>query len=152
LALWQQLGQLGEQRERKQVPTGYSKAGQEWVNSAALLARMNFGIALTANRIPCVKVDAARCGDGEDPSSIAKALLLRDLSHEARAAIGTALDSPTGAVLQTPSDNVLSEPPAANGGPKRRGLPVSGLLPARPVPKPLIIAGLLLGSPDFQKR
>lgn len=150
--LSQQLAQLGEPLYRKQEPTGYPNAGQEWMSSAALLARMNFGIALAANRIPGVKVDASRVGHGDDPDSIAKALLLIDLSEEARAAIGTALDSPTASVVQTPSDNVLSDPSAAKGEPKRRGMPAAGLLPVRPVPRPLIIAGLLLGSPDFQKR
>jgi uncharacterized protein (DUF1800 family) len=41
-----QLNQLGEPLYRKLEPTGYSNRGSEWMNSASLLARMNFGIAL----------------------------------------------------------------------------------------------------------
>ena len=81
------MAQLGEPLYRKQEPTGYTNAGAEWMNSAALLARMNFAVALAANRIPGVKVDAARFGDAEDTSQIARALMLPELSDASRAAI-----------------------------------------------------------------
>ena len=73
-ALSQQLVQLGEPLYRKQEPTGYTNAGNDWMNSASLLARMNFAIALAGNRIPGVKVDAARFGDASDTDQIAGAL------------------------------------------------------------------------------
>ena len=129
-ALSQQLVHLGQPLYRKQEPTGYTNAGQEWMNSASLLARMNFAIALASNRIPGVKVDAARFGDAPDADRIATALMLTGLSEEARAAIESGL--------------AVQNDPENNGG-KRR--PVSD-----PVPKPLAIAGLMLGSPDFQRR
>ena len=53
-----QIAQLGEPLYRKIEPTGYSSANAEWVNSAALLARMNFALALADNRVPGSKVDA----------------------------------------------------------------------------------------------
>ncbi len=60
VALTQQLNQLGEPLYRKQEPTGYSNKSGDWVNSAALLARMNFALALTNNKVPGVKVDLAK--------------------------------------------------------------------------------------------
>ncbi|HSP70287.1 MAG TPA: DUF1800 domain-containing protein, partial [Bryobacteraceae bacterium] len=45
-----QIAQLGQPLYRKIEPTGYSSANAEWVNSAALLARMNFALALAGNR------------------------------------------------------------------------------------------------------
>src|SRR5579864_8033695 len=116
-ALNQQLVQLGQPLYRKQEPTGYSNSGAEWVNSAALLARMNFAVALAANRIPGVKVDASRFGDVENTSQIARALMLPQLSNASRAAIDAGLEA-------KPGQN----------------------------PKPMVIAGLMLGSPDFQRR
>jgi uncharacterized protein (DUF1800 family) len=116
-ALSQQLVQLGQPLYRKQEPTGYTNSGAEWVNSAALLARMNFAVALAANRIPGVKVDAARFGDAEDTGQIARALMLPELSDASRTAIDAGLETKTG-------QN----------------------------PKPMVIAGLMLGSPDFQRR
>ena len=41
-ALAQQLTKLGQPLYRKQEPTGYSNSSEEWINSAALVARMNF--------------------------------------------------------------------------------------------------------------
>jgi len=59
-----QLTQLGEPLYRKAEPTGYSNSGQEWLNSAGLLARMNFSVALVNNKLPGVKVDSAHSAEG----------------------------------------------------------------------------------------
>jgi uncharacterized protein (DUF1800 family) len=59
-----QLTQLGEPLYRKAEPTGYSNSGQEWLNSAGLLARMNFSVALINNKVPGVKVDHAQSAEG----------------------------------------------------------------------------------------
>jgi len=128
-ALSQQLVQLGQPLYRKQEPTGYTNAGNDWMNSAGALARMNFAIALAGNRIPGVKVDAARFGDASDTDQIAGALMLTDLSDTTRAAIQQGLDG------QAAPENSKPRRPAA-----------------QPLPKPLLIAGLMLGSPDFQRR
>ncbi len=118
-ALAQQLTKLGEPLYRKQEPTGYSNSSEEWINSAALVARMNFAVALAANRMPGVKVDAGRFGAEQDTQAIAKSLLQADLSDQAQGAVEKAL--------------ATSTDPAA-------------------VPRALVIAGLTLGSPDFQRR
>jgi uncharacterized protein (DUF1800 family) len=52
------LNQLGEPLYRKLEPTGYSNSSQEWLNSAGLLARMNFSVALANNKITGVHVPA----------------------------------------------------------------------------------------------
>jgi len=58
-----QLRQLGEPLYAKAEPTGYSNVGRDWINSAALLARMNFSLALENNSIPGVRV-ASQPGEG----------------------------------------------------------------------------------------
>ena len=63
-ALANQLNQLGEPLYRKAEPTGYSNSGQEWLNSAGLLARMNFSVALANNKVPGVKVDSSQSSQG----------------------------------------------------------------------------------------
>ena len=57
-ALNNQITVLGEPLYRKQEPTGYSNSGREWMNSAGLLARMNFALSLANNRVPGVRVTA----------------------------------------------------------------------------------------------
>jgi len=56
--LIQQLNTLGEPLYRKVEPTGYSNKGSDWLNSASLLARMNFAVALSGNKVPGTKVEA----------------------------------------------------------------------------------------------
>jgi uncharacterized protein (DUF1800 family) len=58
-ALANQVAQLGEPLYRKSEPTGYSNSSKEWLNSAGLLARMNFALQLADNKVPGVKVETA---------------------------------------------------------------------------------------------
>ncbi|SRR5579884_795310 len=58
-ALMNQVAQLGEPLYRKVEPTGYSNASGQWLNSAGLLARMNFAVQLASNKVPGVKVESA---------------------------------------------------------------------------------------------
>jgi uncharacterized protein (DUF1800 family) len=113
---WQlanQVGSLGEPLYRKQEPTGYSNMNSEWVNSAALLNRMNFGLQLAKNGVEGVKVDARRFGN--NPDAVAKTLMFRSASSQTRSAINKALRDQ-----------------------KQK--------------TPALVAGLVLGSPDFQRR
>ncbi len=112
-ALANQVGTLGEPLYRKLEPTGYSNLGSEWVNSAALLGRMNFAFQLAQNHVESVKVDVSRFGD--DPNEVAKRLMFRAMSQQTRAAIDKALE-----------DNKQKNP--------------------------AMVAALVIGSPDFQKR
>ena len=57
-----------------QPPTGYSMKAEAWVNSSALLNRMNFALALTAGGVEGVQVDADRLrepGSGNAPAGFA---------------------------------------------------------------------------------
>ena len=56
------VAQMGEPLYRKLEPTGYSNAGSPWLNSAALVARMNFAVNLADNKVPGVKVDSSATG------------------------------------------------------------------------------------------
>jgi uncharacterized protein (DUF1800 family) len=82
-----QLQQLGQPLYRKLEPTGYSTAGAEWTNSAALLARMNFGLALTQDRVPGLKMDSSRFEKLKEPGAIAQSILFTPLSSATAAAI-----------------------------------------------------------------
>jgi uncharacterized protein (DUF1800 family) len=54
-----QVAQMGEPLYRKVEPTGYSNSSQEWLNSAGLVARMNFALQLAGGKVPGVKVETA---------------------------------------------------------------------------------------------
>lgn len=127
--LTNELGKLGEPLYRKIEPTGYSSANAEWVSSASLLERMNFALALTNNRVPGTKVDIAHWSVSQsDPFVLARRLLGTDPSAQTCAAIRKMLESP--AVREQLASDAT-----------KRFAPVSAL-----------VAGLTLGSPEFQRR
>jgi uncharacterized protein (DUF1800 family) len=109
------MNQLGEPLYRKLEPTGYSNRGADWLNSASMLARMNFAISLTQGKVAGVKVDRAQFAG--EPVDLEKRLLLQEPSAGVKQSIAAALSGPD-APLQA--------------GP--------------------MIAGLTLGSPDFQRK
>ena len=124
-----QLERLGEPLYRKVEPTGYSNANAEWISSAGLLDRMNFAMALTHNRVPGAKVNAStwQVVAAQDPMMLAGVLLAEDPSIQTRTAIQKML-----------SDPVLQQQLATS---TEAGTPQI----------PSLIAGLVIGSPDFQR-
>ena len=103
----QRLNDLGEPLYRKIEPTGYPSKNSEWMNSSALLGRMNFALALTQGKIAGVSVPPDRFG---------KPVLSVPLSTTTKDTIAKALEG------QTEQQ------------------------------QPALAAGLLLGSPEFQRR
>ena len=72
LALAQVVGRLGEPLYLDQPPTGYPETQDAWVNSGALLKRLNVAMGIAAGRAPGIAVDLDRlfAGDG-DPALLA---------------------------------------------------------------------------------
>ena len=54
------VGRLGQPLYQHVAPNGYPELEKDWVNSGALLNRMNFAMQLAANRLPGVTVDLDR--------------------------------------------------------------------------------------------
>ena len=55
-----QLQNMGMPLYGMQPPTGYSMKADAWVNSSALLGRMNFALAMTSGKVKGVQVDSER--------------------------------------------------------------------------------------------
>ncbi len=137
VALVRQLNNMGMPLYGAQPPTGYSMKAQAWVSSSALLNRMNFALALTSGRIKDVKVDAVqlvRSNASEAVmdsnlalSALENILLDGDVSKQTHDSI---------AVQSRQENNITARNPAE----VMRAQEVSTM------------AGLLLGSPEFQKR
>ena len=60
LPLARELQKMGEPLYGAQPPTGYSDKAAVWVNSGAMLNRMNFAVALASNRIPGIRVEETK--------------------------------------------------------------------------------------------
>ncbi|MDQ3179022.1 MAG: DUF1800 domain-containing protein, partial [Acidobacteriota bacterium] len=63
------LAKMGEPLYGFQAPTGYPDTAEDWVNTGALLERLNFAIALASNRIPGTRVNLAKF-EAKDKSQI----------------------------------------------------------------------------------
>jgi uncharacterized protein (DUF1800 family) len=134
MPLVRQLQNMGMPLYGMQPPTGYSMKADAWVNSSALLGRMNFALAMTSGKMKGVEVASSRLlGAGAPPENSEQALtelenvlLTGDVSRQTHDTISEQMEDPK--ISQRTLDD-----------------------PARP-PNVNVIAGLLLGSPEFQKR
>jgi uncharacterized protein (DUF1800 family) len=132
-----QLNKMGQPLYGCQPPTGYSTKSDVWVNSAALLDRMNFGLALTTNRLQgttfnlaeLITAPATLPVSESDPYQaqlqLEQALLAGNISQQTHETIEQRIVAPQTAAETQPGNH----PPNVN-----------------------VIAGLLLGSPEFQRK
>ena len=130
LPIARQVAQMGEPLYLCQPPTGYSDTAEAWVNTGALVARLNFALQLAANRLPGTWADTGKLIPAEtaaDPKKAVDALSC--------ALVGSELSVETRATLQKRIDCPPNDAPAA--------------VAATQVP---LIAGLILGSPEFQRQ
>ncbi|MBZ4374990.1 DUF1800 domain-containing protein [Corallococcus sp. AS-1-6] len=129
--LLRHLALMGEPLYRAPAPTGFPEVAEPWVNSGALVARLNFGLDLVGGRLPGARVSLDAFAPKQAPTAVewveglGQALLGAKPSEETKATILAALAE------------------------KREA--ASAVDEAPPVDVPLI-AGLLLGSPEFQKQ
>lgn len=72
--LYQWITKMGQKIYNYQAPTGFPDKGQYWINSGSLLNRMNFGLALASGRIPGVKLNLLALNDNHEPESAEAAL------------------------------------------------------------------------------
>jgi uncharacterized protein (DUF1800 family) len=146
-ALTRQLNNMGMPLYGAQPPTGYSMKAEAWVSSSALLNRMNFALALTGGKIKGVKADLVQLV-GSNLSSPA------DDSNTALATLELSLLS--GDISKQTHDSISAQldPRSANDWRQRlENKPVSRKPPEQlRSPDASMIAGLLLGSPEFQRR
>ena len=98
LGLVRWLRELGMPLYACQPPTGYSDRSDAWVNTGALLARMNFAIALVGNRLPGVQVELPHT-DSVDGMSVHEVLEDTALDHVSEATHDTIARAPSPQVV-----------------------------------------------------
>jgi uncharacterized protein (DUF1800 family) len=64
--LAQFIAKMGQPLYQYQPPTGYPDRAEQWVNTGALLERLNFSLALSANRVRGSRVDLKRAAPDID--------------------------------------------------------------------------------------
>ncbi|HEV2521849.1 MAG TPA: DUF1800 domain-containing protein [Candidatus Acidoferrales bacterium] len=133
LALVQWTNRIGQPLYQCEPPTGYSDKADAWVNTGALLSRMNFSLALTSNRLRGAQVNLESLISNDtaaDPHATMdraiQILLGGQASQQTRETLEKQLNDPQ--ILQASLDDPVKQVNAA------------------------MIAGLVLGSPEFQRR
>jgi hypothetical protein len=159
-ALAQWVGKMGEPLYGYQAPTGYPDAADYWVNTGALLERLNFSLALVSNRIPGTRVDLSRFVGDEATSSRAvdqkliverflNVVLQGDISPRSREVLMKQLtDQSDAPIAATPADEATSDEnmrAARRERQQQTGVTVGNPEVAR-------IAALVIGSPEFQRQ
>ena len=158
-ALAQWIGKMGEPLYGYQAPTGYPDAAEYWVNTGALLERLNFSLALVSNRIPGTRVDLSRFVGEEATSSRAvdqklvverflDVALQGDISPKSREVLMKQLTAQADApIATTPADDNARE---MNTQPARREQRQTSATVGNP--EVTRIAALVIGSPEFQRQ
>jgi uncharacterized protein (DUF1800 family) len=136
LPLTRQLNTMGMPLYGAQPPTGYSMKAEAWISSSALLNRMNFALALTSGKVRGVKLDAVQLEGSTAPPADLTAILS---GLETRLLAGD--------VSQQTHDSIVAQIEATNKKTgHRKNTDTMRAADAG------TIAGLLLGSPEFQRR
>jgi len=124
------LQQMGEPLYGAQPPTGYSNKASAWVNTGALLARLNFALALAANKMPGVHADVV-------------ALIPADSAADADKSVDALAIALTGGQISDATRKTIKSRLV------ERKSPTEDPWDNTQVP---MVAGLILGSPEFQKQ
>lgn len=152
LPLINALRQMGMPLYGCMPPTGYKWDAGDWVSTGALVDRMNFALSLAANRLPGISVEWAPQLDGSNaPSQQANAT---PESEEARlerllVAGGVSIATRSAALEQFKAQSAQNRTVAMPVEARRWKRAAAADQYER---EDQLLAGLLLGSPEFQRR
>ncbi|HEX7193292.1 MAG TPA: DUF1800 family protein, partial [Thermoanaerobaculia bacterium] len=107
------LQQMGEPLYGAQPPTGYSEKGSAWINTGALLARLNFALALASNKMPGVHADVASlipAGANSSVDALAVALTGGEISNATRQTIRSRIGEDDNTQIPTVAALILGSP------------------------------------------
>jgi uncharacterized protein (DUF1800 family) len=156
LPLVQAMDRLGMPVWGMQTPNGYGWTAEDWVSSNGLLSRMNFALVLSGNKVNGTTTDWAAVLGGDAVASAATErelegkVLGQSASERTRAAVMAEFTNPT--AQEQAAAGFVGQPgggQAMGGGVMR----TAAVRPGKPSEVPLeTMAGLLMGSPEFQRR
>ena len=131
-------------------PTGYNWQASTWVSTGALVDRMNFALGLAANRLPGITA-SWEPPDDDTPAALANSEIPNAESEESRLesllVAGGISESTRTAVLQQFQQQSAQMQPVSAPGPQALHAQAANL-----EREDQVLAGLLLGSPEFQRR
>jgi uncharacterized protein (DUF1800 family) len=150
-----QLQVMGMPMTGTQEPNGYPMKNDAWASSSELVNRMNFALALATNRIPGVAVsmddllgqDGPAMTDMQREARLEQVVLNGRASVDVHQAVVSSLSDPA---LETRAASALVLAGDRAGSPFAAGVRRAGQQRANQ--RDSVVLGLLIGSPEFQRR
>lgn len=157
-AMLAMLNKLGEVPYGYQAPTGYPDTAEDWVNTGALLERLNFAVAIASNRVPGTRVDLRSYGVKDKEKILDRAIaeiLDGEISTSTRASLVKQIEQPlpevrAGNEVDDDAEEVPNmRAPGQQGAARNR---LARLLEPSGDPDVFKVVSLVLGTPEFQRQ
>ncbi len=163
---------MGQPLYAYQAPTGFPDRAEAWVNTGSLLNRMNFGLELATGRVSGLRFDLGALNGHREPESLDAALetyvalllpareptetlrRLRPMVHSDELAERIEASLPArGAEVDAFAGEMDLSPRRERGRRGRAREMRAGRLARQRPPTPIEqVVGVILGSPEFQRR
>ena len=159
------VARLGQPLYGRQTPDGWPETGGEWMNTGAILNRINFGLMMATGRVPGAplrgwpKYDSLRTASREaQVDAVIDGFLAGRASPETREillsgqnplAARAAADS---SIFSADDDSGMTPPRPGGRRGQGRGMRAAGLGRIPALTGLAQVIGLAIGSPEFQRR
>ncbi|WP_291162839.1 DUF1800 domain-containing protein [Gemmatimonas sp. UBA7669] len=167
--LAQLVARLGQPIYGHQAPNGWPETGDAWMNTGAILNRINFGLAVASGRVPGVRLQQWPAAAALQPlpreqqvDGVIRELLGGAVSPDTRQVLLTGTNpflqanaaKADSLIIDDDDTNGMMTPPPAGNRPARRGMNANSNANASMNQASGLaqIIGLALGSPEFQRR
>ncbi len=161
------ITKMGQRIYFYQAPTGFPDNAKYWINTSSLLNRINFGLAVTSNRIPGLEYDLAALNDYKEPDSPENALEVycklllpeRDITSTVKRLTPLLNDPDLGKKVEKASkesaanaDDDSDDQKPMTPPTKKKTDNYTGSLSFNNSSSLKQVVGIILGSPEFQRR
>jgi hypothetical protein len=155
---------MGQRFYYYQAPTGFPDRANFWINSGALLNRMNFGLALATQKIPGVRLNLLALNENHEPESADQALRIysklllpeRNLEENIKRLTAMVRDANVEQKINAAAAKVKTEmvedeneeQPNRKQDPKGKDIYAMNNTAATVAQ----VVGIIIGSPEFQRK
>lgn len=154
--LYNWCSRMGQKFYSYQAPTGFPDKSSFWVNSGSLLNRMNFGLAFASQKIPGISIDLMALNDNHEPESAEDALNIfsnllmpeRDQEENKKRLKSMLVDGD----LSRKVNEAVNKTTVMNEEDSVEMLQTNTPIQMKPVAQVAHVVGIILGSPEFQRK
>jgi hypothetical protein len=143
---------MGQKFYFYQAPTGFPDRASFWINTGSLLNRMNFGMAIAAQKIPGFKTNLLALNQNHEPESVEEALqtytkLLLPVSDQKENS-----ERIMSIVRAQNIDQKIASATKDTGGMQDMQKEVMTQTNNTPLKSMAQVVGVIIGSPAFQRK